>query len=180
VVVQAATRPVAETRDRWRVAQPWLSTLVRLALAAVWGLAGLAKVGDLPANVRAVRAYRLLPEGAAQVVGSGQPFVEIALAVLLVIGLGVRVSAVVSALLLLAYIGGIASAAARGLRIDCGCFSSGGNLAAEQSTQYTVEIARDVGFLVLAGLLVGWPRGRWALDSLLFPPLPAEPTEEDA
>jgi uncharacterized membrane protein YphA (DoxX/SURF4 family) len=165
---------------RWPQVQPWLSTIARLALAAVWLVAGLTKVGDLPANVRAVRAYRLLPEGVAQVVGSGQPFVEIALALLLVVGLGVRVTAVVSLLLLLAYIAGIVSAAARGLRIDCGCFSSGGDLAGDQRTQYTAEILRDVGFLVLGSFLVRWPRGRWALDNLLFPPLPDRELEVSA
>lgn len=156
---------------RWVTGQPWLSLLIRVALAVVWLWAGGTKLTDLAGNVRSVRAYRLLPDSVAQAVGSGQPFVEIALGLLLLVGLGVRVSAVLSALLLLIFIAGIVSAAARGLRIDCGCFSSGGNLQADQNTQYLQEVLRDIAFLLLSAFLIRWPRGRASADGLLFPPI---------
>lgn len=151
--------------------QPWLSLLVRLGLAAVWLIAGGSKVTDLATNVRSVNAYRLFPYGVSQVIGSAQPFLEIALGVLLLIGLGVRASAVTSAVLLVIFIAGIISAGVRGLRIDCGCFSSGGNLAANQNTAYVQEVLRDLGFLVMSLFLVQWPRGKATLDGLLFPPV---------
>ena len=69
---------------------------------------------------------------------------------------------------LLIFIGGIASAWARGLQIDCGCFSSGGELAGGQNPQYAWEIARDVGFLILAAILLWKPWTRWSLDGLLM------------
>ena len=50
---------------------PAVSTLARWALAVVWGYAGLSKVADPEATVRAVRAYRLLPEPAVLVMGTG-------------------------------------------------------------------------------------------------------------
>jgi uncharacterized membrane protein YphA (DoxX/SURF4 family) len=121
-----------------------------------------------------VRAYQLLPDGLAQVIGAGQPFLEIALGLLLLAGLGIRATSVVSGLLLLVYIAGIISAAARGLQIDCGCFSQGGALAAGQSTHYTRDILRDIGFLLLSAYLVWWPRSRFALDAVVFPPLDLE------
>src|SRR3712207_4271206 len=139
-------------------AWPWISTAARLGLAAVWIVAGALKVGDLAASARAVNAYQLMPYDAAKVVGAVQPFLEIALGLLLLIGLAVRLSAGISAVLLLIFIGGIVSAGARGLQIDCGCFSSGGELAAGETAQYGWEIARDVGFLVLAALLLWRPR----------------------
>jgi uncharacterized membrane protein YphA (DoxX/SURF4 family) len=145
----------------------WLATLARLGLGAVWLVAGLAKIGDLDASVRAVRAYRLLPEVAAQVVGAALPLAEVLLGVLLVAGLFVRASAVLSALLMAAFVVGIASAWARGLRIDCGCFGSGGELAAGEDPAYGWELARDGGLFVLALLLARWPTGHCALDGLL-------------
>ena len=57
----------------------------------------------------------------------------------------VRLAAAVSALLFAVYIAAIASAAARGLRIDCGCFSAGGDLGAGQLPTYGREILRDIG-----------------------------------
>jgi len=155
-------------RPRSAVAWPWISTVARLGLAAVWIVAGGLKVTDLAASARAVNAYQLMPYDAAKVVGAVQPFLEIALGLLLLIGLAVRLSAGISAVLLLIFIGGIVSAWARGLQIDCGCFSSGGELAAGETAQYGWEIARDVGFLVLAALLIWRPRTRLSLDGVLM------------
>ena len=145
----------------------WFATVARLVLGGVWLVAGLAKIGDLDESVRAVRAYRLLPEVLAQVLGSALPLAEVLLGVLLVVGLFVRVFAVVSALLLAAFVVGIASAWARGLQIDCGCFGSGGELAAGAQPTYGWELARDCGLLLLALLLARWPAGYYALDGLL-------------
>jgi uncharacterized membrane protein YphA (DoxX/SURF4 family) len=153
--------------SRWRAIRPWLGTAARLGLAAVWLLAGATKVGDLAASGRAVNAYRLMPYDLATAVGAALPFVELALGVLLLLGLATRLAAGVSAVLLVVYIAGIASAWARGLAIDCGCFSKGGELAAGQSPSYGPEILRDVGFLVLAGFLLCWPRTPLSIDGWL-------------
>jgi uncharacterized membrane protein YphA (DoxX/SURF4 family) len=159
-----------ETAERPRLAAawPWISTVARLGLAAVWLVAGGLKLTDLAASGRAVNAYRLMPYDAAKVVGAVQPFLEIALGLLLLIGLAVRLSAGISAVLLVLFIAGIVSAWARGLQIDCGCFSKGGELSGGQSPEYLREIARDVGFLVLAGLLLWRPQTRFSLDGLLL------------
>jgi uncharacterized membrane protein YphA (DoxX/SURF4 family) len=153
---------------RWLDLRPWLGLLARLGLAAVWFVAGASKVGDLAGSGRAVAAYRVMPVEAARVVGAALPFVELALGVLLLLGLATRLATAVSAVLLSVFIVGIASAWARGLSIDCGCFGGGGQLAAGQHPSYAPEILRDVGLLVVAGFLVVWPRTRFALDEWLF------------
>lgn len=145
----------------------WLVLAGRLVLGGVWIVAGALKVTDLDASVRAVRAYRLLPDLAAQVIGAGLPIIEILLGVLLVVGIGVRVAGVFSALLMAAFVVGIASAWARGLQIDCGCFGSGGALAAGESPTYGLELARDGALLVVAVLVAWRPSGRFALDHRL-------------
>ncbi len=147
---------------------PWISTAARLGLAAVWLVAGGLKVGDLAQSGRAVNAYEIFPYEVAKVIGAAQPFLEIALGLLLLVGLAVRLSAGISALLLVVFIAGIVSAWSRGLAIDCGCFSAGGELGAGQSPQYASEIARDVGFLLLAGVLLVKPWTRFSVDGLLM------------
>ncbi|WP_232248393.1 MauE/DoxX family redox-associated membrane protein [Streptacidiphilus rugosus] len=144
----------------------WISTVVRLALSVVWAWAGLAKVSDPEAAAQAVRVYRILPEALVKPIGYGMPFLEIALALLLLVGLGTRIAAIVSCVLLVVYIGAIASVWARGISIDCGCFGGGGAVAASQ-TAYWQEILRDCGFLVLAGWLVWRPKSRLSLDGWL-------------
>ncbi len=152
----------------WSAARPWIGTGARLGLAVVWSAAGFAKVGDLADSARSVNAYRLMPYEAAEVVGAALPFVEIALGLLLLAGLAVRVSAAVSAVLLTVFMAGIVSAWARGLRIDCGCFGGGGDLTAGVAPSYAPELARDLGFLLLAGFLLVWPRTRLSVDGKLL------------
>jgi uncharacterized membrane protein YphA (DoxX/SURF4 family) len=149
-------------------AWPWVATALRIGLACVVGIAGALKLPDPDASVRAVRAYELLPEAVVPVVGFALPVLEVALAVLLLVGLGTRIAAIGTAVLMLAFIIGIASAWARGLTIDCGCFGGGGQVSASE-TAYPQEIARDVLFLGAALLLAWRPRSRWSLDSVLFP-----------
>ncbi|GIM95787.1 MauE/DoxX family redox-associated membrane protein [Paractinoplanes toevensis] len=152
----------------WGKAWPWISTVARLGLSAVFLVAGALKITDLDESARAVNAYRLMDYDTAKVIGAIQPFLEIAVGLLLLIGLAVRLSAAIAALLLVVFIVGIISAWARGLQIDCGCFSSGGDLAAGRTAQYGLDIARDAGFLLLAGILLWKPRTRFSMDGLLM------------
>ncbi|MEU4694250.1 MauE/DoxX family redox-associated membrane protein [Actinoplanes sp. NPDC023714] len=147
---------------------PWISTAARLGLAAVWLVAGGLKVGDLAASARAVNAYQLMSYDTAKIVGAAQPFLEIVLGLLLLAGLATRLTAAISAVLLVVFIAGIVSAWARGLQIDCGCFSTGGELAAGRDTAYGLDILRDLAFLALAGILLWKPRSRFSADDVLM------------
>ncbi|BBH66343.1 hypothetical protein ACTI_30280 [Actinoplanes sp. OR16] len=147
---------------------PWISTVARLALAAVFLIAGGLKVGDLNESARAVKAYQLTSYDTAKIIGAAQPFLEIALGLLLLAGIATRLVAGISAVLLVIFIAGIVSAWARGLQIDCGCFSSGGELAAGRDTAYGLDILRDVAFLALAGILLWKPRSRYSADNVLM------------
>ncbi|WP_372594635.1 MauE/DoxX family redox-associated membrane protein [Actinotalea sp.] len=161
--------PVSATdppRGRWPAAQPWVSTVLRLALAVILLWAGGAKVGDLPASVRAVRAFEILPEVLAKPVGYGLPVLEVALGLLLLGGLLTRYAALLSALLMAGFVVGIVAAWARGLSIDCGCFGGGGPTD-PANTQYPLEIARDLAILAGALVLARWPRTRYSLDTSL-------------
>ncbi|WFE34057.1 MauE/DoxX family redox-associated membrane protein [Micromonospora sp. WMMD975] len=159
--------PSTTRAGRWPALRPWLGFAARLGLAAVWLVAGATKVGDLAASGRAVNAYQVMPYDVATVIGAALPFVELALGLLLLAGLATRVSAGVSAALLVVFVTGIASAWARGLAIDCGCFGSGGQLGAGQAPSYLPEILRDLGFLALAGFLLIWPRTPFSVDGWL-------------
>lgn len=143
----------------------------RLGLAGVWLYAGATKIGDLDASIRAVKAYQLLPAAVAELIGAALPFVEIGLGLLLLAGLATRVAAGVSTLLLAGFVAGIASAWARGLRIDCGCFGGGGELAATEDPAYGWDLARDGLFLAMAVFLLLRPVTRWSIDRWLTGPV---------
>lgn len=163
--------PGAGTRScMWVRRQPWVSFGVRLALAAVFLAAGVPKLFDLPGSARAVNAYQLLPWEAAQLVGAMLPFLETGLGLFLLAGVATRLAAMTGAVLLIVFIAGIASAWARGLSIDCGCFSAGGPLPVGVAPNYTWDIARDSAFLALAGFLAWYPASAWSLEGLLLGP----------
>ena len=143
--------------------------LARMLVGGVWVVAGVLKLPDPNDNVRAVRAYDLLPESVVPVVGHALPVLEILVGLCLLLGLLTRVAAVVSALLLVAFVVGIASAWGRGLSIECGCFGGGAGPAANAAAKYPWEIARDVGLLALSAWLVRRPRTPWATDNRLLP-----------
>lgn len=141
----------------------WVGLLARVVTGGVWIVAGALKLPDPAASVRAVRAYDLLPEAVVPTVGHLLPVVEVVVGVLLVLGLLTRPAAVVSSLLFVAFIIGIASAWARGMSIDCGCFGGGG-FDADARDKYPGEIARDVALLAASVWLVVRPSSRLSLD----------------
>jgi uncharacterized membrane protein YphA (DoxX/SURF4 family) len=154
----------------------WFGLVARLVTGGVWIAAGVLKLPDPAGSVRAVRAYELLPEAIVPTAGYLLPALELVVGVGLVLGLLTRVAALASSLLFVAFVVGIASAWARGLQIDCGCFGGGG-FEAGADEDYPWEIARDVGLLLLSMWLVVRPASRWALDRLLFR---SERSERDA
>jgi len=147
----------------------WAGVVARLVLGVVWVVAGALKLGDPAENVRAVRAYDLLPESLVQVVGHALPVVEIVVGLCLLLGLLTRWAALVSGLLLLGFVVGISAAWARGMSIECGCFGGGGGRAAGASDKYPWELARDVVLLLLSAYLVVRPRTPYSVDARLLP-----------
>lgn len=145
----------------------WIGLAFRLLVGGVWIVAGLLKLPDPAASVRAVRAYQLLPEAIVPTVGYALPIAEVVLGVTLILGLLVRIGGVLSAILFLAFIVGISAAWARGLQIDCGCFGGGG-YDANATEKYPWEIARDLGLLFASLWLVWRPQSPWALDNRLL------------
>jgi len=154
----------------------WIGLVARVVTGGVWIVAGALKFPDPAASVRAVRAYDLLPETVVPAVGHLLPVVEVVIGVALLVGLLTRPVAVVSALLLVGFVVGIASAWARGLSIDCGCFGGGG-FDADATEKYPWEIARDLGLLALSGYLVWLRSSRLSLDAMLFRRTPDYDTE---
>ena len=148
---------------RGSTAQLWISTVVRLALAGVLFWSGGAKVSEPQQAVMAVQAYQILPVSMGEFVGYALPLFELALAVALLLGVATRITAIVTAGLMLAFVIGVSSAWARGLSIDCGCFGGGGAVP-EGEANYLPVLLRDLGFTLMAGWLAVFPATKFALD----------------
>lgn len=144
-------------------AQLWISTALRLGLAAVLLWSGGAKVSEPSQAVMAVQAYQILPASLGEFVGYALPLFELAIGVALLVGAATRISAIVAGALMSAFVVGVASAWARGLSIDCGCFGGGG-VVPEGDANYLPVLLRDLSFAAMAAWLVVHPATRWAID----------------
>lgn len=144
----------------------WISLAARLLLGAMWLYYSVPKLAQPTQNIADVRDFQILPEGLVTPFAYAQPYLELAFGILLIIGLGTRLVALLSAILLLVYIGGIISLGARGISISCGCGGGGGQVA-EGQTRYTLDVLRDTLFLIPALWLLWKPQSRFSADTAL-------------
>lgn len=141
-----------------------ISAIARFYMAYVWIHAGIAKLGKHMAMTQAISAYKIFtPEWSgylAQLIGP----LEIAGGVLLLLGVFLRASAKVSAVVLILFMIGIGQAWARGLAIDCGCFNVDG-LDDAQTMDYIKTLARDAGYLLLTAWTIWRPFKKFAIHA---------------
>ncbi len=140
-----------------------LHLVARLGPAALLLWSGLAKAADRQTAVLAVDAYDVLPRALVTPVATVLPWVEMAVAALLLAGLFLPFAGAATAGLALVYLGAMGQAKARGLAIECGCFGGGG--PGDGVSWW--DILRDLPVLA-AGLWI-WrrPRGPLQVDRYL-------------
>ncbi|MSO42920.1 MAG: DoxX family membrane protein [Candidatus Planktophila sp.] len=150
-----------------------LTLISRLVVGAVLLIAGGLKAFVPAEAASAVSAYKILPTQIAHIVGYALPWLEIAIALLLIIGISIRMAAIVAGGIMILFIGAIASVWVRGLLIDCGCFGGGGVIdlskAAAVHRTYALEIARDCGLALMSLYLYFFPYGLLSVEKSALP-----------
>jgi uncharacterized membrane protein YphA (DoxX/SURF4 family) len=146
-----------------RALLPAVGVAIRLAAAAVWLVAGAAKVVDLEHFHAQVEQYRLLPHALEAPFAYTVPFVELLVGLYLAVGLLTQAAAAVGCVLMVVFLVAQAQAWARGLSLDCGCF---GTLAQERVG--LLSILRDVGLGLPSLVMLLRPARAWSLDARLF------------
>lgn len=125
--------------------------VARLALAAVFIVAGLGKLADLDASRRAVEEFGVHAR-AAGTVGVALPLVELGLAVALIPVATARWAAGAAVVLLIAFSVVVARALVRGDEVECNCFGNIGSAPVGPAT-----MVRNVGLAVVAGFIAVAP-----------------------
>jgi len=120
---------------------------LRIVLAVVFATAGVGKLRDLEGSRRAMQDFGV-SEGLAPTLGLLLPLAELATAILLIFEPTAQVGAILAALLLLAFMAGIANALRKGEQPDCHCFGQIHSAPAGKST-----LIRN-GILLAAALVV--------------------------
>ncbi|MEA2689708.1 MAG: hypothetical protein QOJ39_1426 [Candidatus Eremiobacteraeota bacterium] len=136
-----------------------LILLLRVALGAIFVVAGVSKVGHAAEFAAQIAGFRLLPQAVIAPMALVLPFLEILLGGYLIVGLFTRAAAWVAVLLFAAFDGAIASAVVRGMTVSCGCFGPN-----DKTVTTWTEVARDAVFVLLAVIVALRPPGTLALD----------------
>ncbi|CAB4877660.1 MAG: DoxX family membrane protein [Actinobacteria bacterium] len=150
-----------------------LTLIGRLILGGVLLVAGGLKAFKPAESANAVAAYKILPTQLAHIAGYALPWLEIAIGLLLIIGVSLRLATIVAGGIMLLFVASIISVWARGLLIDCGCFGGGGAidpaLAATVHRTYFIEIMRDLGLAFIALYLYFFPYGLFSIEKQAAP-----------
>ncbi len=143
--------------------QPHVQLLLRLVLGGLLLLAGVTKLRDRAAFREAVADYDVLLGSLERPFAAVVPGAETLLGLLLLLGLGTRVAALLAAPLFLSFAIAIGVNVWRGRSFDCHCFGS-----AQREGIGPVALLRSTA-LVLASLVVAIGASRFgALDGAFF------------
>jgi uncharacterized membrane protein YphA (DoxX/SURF4 family) len=122
----AAAFPSSGTPKNWVL---WLLLLGRIALGCIFGYAAWSKLRQpWMLFAMSVDSYQLLPVWGVTLVARTLPWLEMALALLLLLGWKLRWTATAVTALLAGFFGVMVHAYLKGLTIDCGCFGPGEKL----------------------------------------------------
>jgi uncharacterized membrane protein YphA (DoxX/SURF4 family) len=156
---------------RWSLQIQYVTLVFRLLLAVVFLIAGASKIAHPWVFVHTVEGYRMLPGSLARPFGLALPWVEVLLALYLLVGLFTRVAAVVMCAVLVMFLFALGVQLAHGHTGDCGCVVGitnpvitafvGGN------TIGAFDLVRDAVLLLMAAAIALTPRPVLAVDAML-------------
>jgi putative oxidoreductase len=149
----------------WR-GHAYLALPARLYLGTVFLLACWHKLLDPGAFAIDIATYQILPLGLVNPMAIVLPWVELAAALLLILGWRTRAAALLVTAMLGMFTVAIVIAVGKGLDMACGCFASQG--AAEDPISWRT-ILRDAGWLLLALYVLVADRKPLGLDRMLAP-----------
>jgi uncharacterized membrane protein YphA (DoxX/SURF4 family) len=144
-----------------RLASPWLTVRVQIALGVFFVVAALPKVVDPPAFAHMIYNYRIVPGVLINLMALVMPWFELLAGIALILGIWTRASAALIGVLLGVFIVAISFNLARGNAIDCGCFdvTAAGKSIAERLVDMRWVVIRDVGMLAMVAQIL-WATGR--------------------
>ncbi len=131
--------------------RPAVLMVSRMVLAGLFIWACAPKIADPAAFARIVADYRLLPPRLVPLFALTLPWVELAAALFLLVGVFRRAALWLLSLLLLMFFFAISINVVRGLAFSCGCFSVSGG-----AENPWLLLGRDLLFLLIAAHQLAW------------------------
>jgi uncharacterized membrane protein YphA (DoxX/SURF4 family) len=128
----------------------WGVLAARLILAGVFIYASVDKIAHPAAFAKDVYNYQILPDTFINLTALVLPWLELFLGLCLLAGIWLPGAVLAVNGLLVVFLAALVFNLARGLDINCGCFSTGSEAPAMSTTYYLI---RDAVFLVIGAFL---------------------------
>lgn len=134
------------------MANKWLNLALRLAFGALFLYSSATKLLNPQPFADAVANYRILPESLVNLFALVIIWLQFVVGVFLILGTWAKSAALLTSLMLFAFTIAIWSAVARGLNIECGCFSLGQQ---QEKVSYVAVAERAALFLLSLIMMYG-------------------------
>jgi uncharacterized membrane protein YphA (DoxX/SURF4 family) len=130
----------------------YLSIAIRVLLGSMFIYASWSKIFDPSSFSQALWNYKLFPLAVISPLSHFVPWLEAVIGLALISGIGRKGAALLAAGLLMSFMLVISIDLARGISINCGCFSSSELPQSHEQGIWMmkVDLLRDLSFLVLA------------------------------
>jgi len=137
---------VKEPSNAMRIAR----IIARLVMAGIFIYASIDKIAHPAAFAKDVYNYQILPDALINLTALFLPWLELLLGLCLLAGVWMPGAVLSANALLLVFFSALLFNMARGLDVNCGCFSAGSDTPAMSAGWYLV---RDTLFLAVGGFL---------------------------
>ena len=127
-----------------------LILIARLILGIVFIYASVDKIANPSEFAKAIGNYHVVPFGLENLIALVLPWLELFAGICLIAGIMIDGATIMVTIMNIVFIFAISQALARGISIECGCFSvssQGGENIGLQT------ILRDIGYLFLAAII---------------------------
>jgi uncharacterized membrane protein YphA (DoxX/SURF4 family) len=145
--------PMPENRSHPKKERPTMrlvQIVARLTLAGIFIYASLDKIAHPAAFAKDVYNYQILPDALINLTALVLPWLELFLGLCLLAGIWLPGAVLTVNGLLIVFLGALVFNMARGLDINCGCFSTGSDAPAMSAGWY---LLRDIWFFAVGVFL---------------------------
>ena len=140
-----------------------INLIIRLFIGGLFIITGIGKIADPVLFAKEIANYRMLPDISINLLAIILPWIELVVGILFIFGIRVKASIFLLAGMLLMFNIAVASAWARGLNINCGCFS---NIAKE--TVGIGKLSENFAMFLALAFMFFFPNNRFSFETFLL------------
>ena len=141
---------------------PVINLIARLVLGYIFIKASVGKIVDPSGFANEIANYQIMFHEGLHIIALILPWLEFLLAVMLILGIRLRASAILSSALMVVFIGAVLSAMARGLDISCGCFGPSSDKVGWN------KVFENLGYLILSVYIWIYPMKDISVERLFI------------